>query len=54
MNFYKRQSAGADRVMLDNFLDDMRLAVALNRGRAELEASGISLRQRCEALPTPA
>ena len=27
--------------MLDNFsLDDMRLAVALNRGRAELEASG--------------
>ncbi len=34
-------NAGADRVMLDNFsLDDMRLAVALNRGRAELEASG--------------
>ena len=33
--------AGADRVMLDNFsLDDMRLAVAVNRGRAELEASG--------------
>jgi len=33
--------AGADRIMLDNFsLDDMRRAVALNKGRAELEASG--------------
>ena len=33
--------AGADRIMLDNFpLDDMRQAVAVNRGRAELEASG--------------
>ena len=33
--------AGADRVMLDNFsLDEMRRAVTLNKGRAELEASG--------------
>lgn len=33
--------AGADRVMLDNFSVDMlRQAVALNAGRAELEASG--------------
>jgi nicotinate-nucleotide pyrophosphorylase (carboxylating) len=33
--------AGADRIMLDNFsLDDMRQAVTLNKGRAELEASG--------------
>jgi nicotinate-nucleotide pyrophosphorylase (carboxylating) len=33
--------AGADRIMLDNFsLDDMRQAVAVNNGRAELEASG--------------
>ena len=33
--------AGADRVMLDNFsLDDMRQAVILNNGQAELEASG--------------
>ncbi len=33
--------AGADRVMLDNFSADMlRQAVALNAGRAELEASG--------------
>jgi len=33
--------AGADIVMLDNFtLDDMRKAVALNEGRAKLEASG--------------
>ena len=33
--------AGADRIMLDNFsLDDMRRAVTLNKGRAELEASG--------------
>ncbi len=34
-------SAGADRVMLDNFsLQDMRQAVALVAGRLELEASG--------------
>ena len=33
--------AGADRVMLDNFsLDQLRSAVALTAGRAELEASG--------------
>ncbi|MEH6585394.1 MAG: carboxylating nicotinate-nucleotide diphosphorylase [Halioglobus sp.] len=33
--------AGADRVMLDNFsLDDMRSAVAITAGRAQLEASG--------------
>lgn len=33
--------AGADRIMLDNFdLAQMREAVALNHGRAELEASG--------------
>ena len=33
--------AGADRIMLDNFsLNDMRQAVTLNQGRAELEASG--------------
>ncbi|MDZ4297152.1 MAG: carboxylating nicotinate-nucleotide diphosphorylase [Moraxellaceae bacterium] len=33
--------AGADRIMLDNFsLDQMREAVAMNQGRAELEASG--------------
>ena len=34
-------SAGADRVMLDNFsLDAMREAVAIAAGRSELEASG--------------
>jgi nicotinate-nucleotide pyrophosphorylase (carboxylating) len=34
-------SANTDRIMLDNFsLDDMRNAVALTAGRAELEASG--------------
>ncbi|MCB1844656.1 MAG: nicotinate-nucleotide diphosphorylase (carboxylating), partial [Halioglobus sp.] len=34
-------SAGADRIMLDNFsLDGLREAVALTAGRAELEASG--------------
>ena len=34
-------AAGADRVMLDNFsLDDMKQAVELTAGRAELEASG--------------
>lgn len=34
-------SAKADRVMLDNFtLDDMRRAVAMTKGGAELEASG--------------
>ena len=34
-------TANADRVMLDNFtLDDMRRAVAMTRGEAELEASG--------------
>jgi len=34
-------NAGADRIMLDNFsLSDMRDAVALASGRAELEASG--------------
>ena len=33
--------AGADRVLLDNFaIDALREAVALNAGRAELEASG--------------
>ncbi len=33
--------AGADRIMLDNFsLDNMGQAVTLNKGRAELEASG--------------
>jgi len=33
--------AGADRIMLDNFdLDQLREAVALTDGRAELEASG--------------
>jgi nicotinate-nucleotide pyrophosphorylase (carboxylating) len=33
--------AAADRIMLDNFsLPDMRQAVTLNAGRAELEASG--------------
>lgn len=33
--------AGADRIMLDNFSEDMmREAVALTAGRAELEASG--------------
>ena len=33
--------AGADRIMLDNFtLRDMREAVQLAAGRAELEASG--------------
>lgn len=33
--------AGADRIMLDNFsLDDMRAAVAITQGKAELEASG--------------
>lgn len=34
-------AAGADRIMLDNFdLEDMRLAVEKNQGRAILEASG--------------
>ncbi len=34
-------TAGADRIMLDNFsLEDMRSAVKLTAGRAELEASG--------------
>ncbi len=34
-------NAGADIVMLDNFdADDLRTAVARNRGRAKLEASG--------------
>ena len=34
-------AAGADRIMLDNFtLDDMRKAVAITAGKAELEASG--------------
>lgn len=34
-------AAGADRVMLDNFsLEELRAAVTLNAGRAELEASG--------------
>jgi nicotinate-nucleotide pyrophosphorylase (carboxylating) len=33
--------AGADRIMLDNFsLDQLRDAVALTAGKAELEASG--------------
>ena len=34
-------TAGADRIMLDNFtLEDMRKAVAITAGKAELEASG--------------
>lgn len=34
-------TAGADRIMLDNFsLEDMRKAVAVTAGKAELEASG--------------
>ena len=34
-------TAGADRIMLDNFtLKDMRKAVAMTAGKAELEASG--------------
>lgn len=34
-------TAGADRIMLDNFaLEDMRTAVAITQGKAELEASG--------------
>ena len=34
-------NAGADRIMLDNFtLEDMRKAVAVTAGKAELEASG--------------
>ena len=34
-------TAGADRIMLDNFsLEDMRRGVAIAAGRAELEASG--------------
>ena len=34
-------TAKADRVMLDNFtLDDMRRAIAMTKGEAELEASG--------------
>ena len=34
-------AAGADRIMLDNFtLDDMRKAVSITAGNAELEASG--------------
>lgn len=34
-------AAGPDRIMLDNFsLEDLRVAVALNGGRCELEASG--------------
>lgn len=34
-------SAGADRIMLDNFsLEDLRSAVKVTAGRAELEASG--------------
>lgn len=34
-------TAGADRIMLDNFtLEDMRKAVSITAGKAELEASG--------------
>lgn len=34
-------TAGADRIMLDNFaLEDMRKAVVITQGKAELEASG--------------
>lgn len=34
-------SAGADIIMLDEFsMDDLRAAVAMNKGRAKLEASG--------------
>lgn len=34
-------SAGADIIMLDEFsMDDLRVAVAINKGRAKLEASG--------------
>lgn len=39
--FEEALAAGAERVLLDNFeLDDLRRAVALNAGRARLEASG--------------
>ena len=44
-------SAGADRVMLDNFsLDAMREAVALAAGRSELEASGNVNEQTLRAI----
>lgn len=39
--FEQALTAVADRIMLDNFsLEDMRSAVVLNAGKAELEASG--------------
>lgn len=39
--FEQALSAGADIIMLDNFSnDDKRKAVAINKGRAKLEASG--------------
>ena len=39
--FEQALSAGADIIMLDNFsLDTLKQAVVLNRGRAQLEASG--------------
>lgn len=44
-------SAGADRVMLDNFsLDDMREAVQIAAGRSELEASGNVNEQTLRAI----
>lgn len=44
-------SAGADRVMLDNFsLDAMREAVAIAAGRSELEASGNINEQTLRAI----
>lgn len=44
-------SAGADRVMLDNFsLDAMREAVAIAAGRSELEASGNVNEQTLRAI----
>ena len=44
-------SAGADRVMLDNFsLDAMREAVAIAAGRSELEASGNVNKQTLRAI----
>ena len=46
--------AGVDRALLDNFsIDDMQKAVALNRKRIELEASGnIGLEQLAEVAET--
>ena len=39
--FREAIEAGADIIMLDNYeLDDIREAVAMNRGRAKIEVSG--------------